>query len=165
MDFWIMTAELLLLIAAGVHLRRRKYEFDSLRREYGALERWAKSLKDGSDTWTNRYREAADQAEMNAAERDEFEAKARDFAKKWADAETAKETAELEAERARKECAMHEMERRQLVQKLETLRDEYAKLLSQETDAEMILRTEMANFLSYTGSENGQKELKVHNVD
>lgn len=158
MDFWIMTAELLLLIAAGVHLRRRKYEFDSLRREYDALEHWAKSWKDSSDTWMNRYREAADQAEMNAAARDTFEAKA-------AAAEIAREAAELEAERARKECAMHEMERRQLVQKLETLRDEYAKLLSQETDAEMLLRTEMANFLSYTGSEDGQKELRVHDAD
>lgn len=158
MDFWIMTAELLLLIAAGVRLRRRKYEFDSLRREYGALERWSKSWKDGSDTWMNRYREAVDQAEMNAAARDTFEAKA-------AAAEIAREAAELEAERARKECWMHEQECRQLKDNIRKLHDEYKRLLEKETDEEQLLRDEMKNFLSYMGSDEGQKELKEHHAD
>lgn len=164
MDFWTLTASLL-LIAAGVLVWRQQRLLEKEREENRTLRRMADSWHESSDTWMERYREAADQAEVNAAARDEFEAKARDFAKKWADAETAKEAAELEAERARKECWMHEQECRQLKDNIRKLHDEYKRLLEKETDEEQLLRDEMNNFLSYMGGEKGQKELKVPYAD
>lgn len=61
-----------------------------------------------------------------------------------------------EAERARKECAMHEKERRQLEEKILHLKEEYE---AQAARADELVRREMENFLGYNGTERGQKEL------
>ena len=158
MDFWTLTGSLLLL-AAGVLVWRQQRLLEKEREENRTLRHMADSWHESSDTWMERYREAADQAEVNAAARDEFEAKARNFAKMWADADTAKEAAELEAERARKECWMHEQECRQLKDNIRKLHDEYKKLLHKETDAEALVRREFENFFAYDGSEKGQEAL------
>lgn len=70
--------------------------------------------------------------------------------------EKEKAAAELEAERARKECAMHEKERRQLEEKILHLKEEYE---AQAARADELVRREMENFLGYNGTERGQKEL------
>lgn len=158
MDFWTMMVFSVLLISAGVTIHRQRKKLDVEEDRVRWLRERAEKLevqKEAADKSIKFYRTALDKRHGEIG--------------KLREALTREERlcaeALLEQERCRKECAMHEMERRQLVQKLETLRDEYAKLLSQETDAETMLRTEMANFLSYTGSEDGQKELRVHDAD
>lgn len=70
--------------------------------------------------------------------------------------EKEKAAAELEAERARKECAMHEKERRQIEEKILHLKEEYEAQAAREDE---LVRREMENFLGYNGTERGQKEL------
>lgn len=183
MDFWITMAgsaavlEALIIWQGCRMLQKQGNEAEGLQR---TADRWRES----SNTWMERYREAADQAEANAAARDSFEDQLRVYAKRLAEEEdakaaalagaelwkgdaeemkAAKEAAELEAERCRKECAMHEAERRQLEQRVRNLRNAYAELLKKETDAEMLLRREMDNFLRYAGSEEGQVALHADN--
>ena len=64
--------------------------------------------------------------------------------------------AQDEAERARKECSMHEKERRQLEAKILHMKEEYE---AQAARADELMQREMANFLGYNGTERGQKEL------
>ena len=101
-----------------------------------------RKLKKESDKWRRAY-EAASlnwDASIKAAETCEKE----------------KAAAELEAERARKECAMHEKERRQLEEKILHLKEEYE---AQAARADELVRREMENFLGYNGTERGQNEL------
>lgn len=157
MDFWILTASLL-LIAAGVLVWRQQRLLEKEREENRTLRSAADSWHTRSDKWCERYYALDDHSRLLSEARDVFEAKA-------AAAETAREAAELEAERARKECWMHEQECRQLKDNIRKLHDEYKRLLEKETDEEQLLRDEMNNFLSYMGGEKGQKELKVPYAD
>ena len=188
MDFLTMTGSLMLL-AAGIAIWRMKRILAERNREIGALKKTSEMYLDGrasaraerdryirlcaeKEAELREYKTLHDRSERLLAERTKAldEAlKDRDAAYAAADqceqdaerAMNAQKTAELEAERCRKECWMHEQERRKLEIGLQNLHDEYKKLLHKETDAEALLRDEMANFLSYDGSGKGQRELKV----
>lgn len=139
MDYWIIqVAEavlcLVLLVAACVlaeDCRGAKKEAERARAENIAL----RSRLANKEERANRLREKA------------LEAAA------W---QEQAEKALIEAERARKECAMHEKERRQLEEKILHLKEEYE---AQAVRADELMRREMENFLGYNGTERGQKEL------
>ena len=161
MSFWItMAASFLLALDAWIIWRDRR-ELQERDRKIAALE---KAKGEAEEKY--RYLEETARWKAQLLDRAEEERDAARAAEElWkGDAKRLLEdmkAAELEAERCRKETAMHETERRELQARLEMLRDEYARLVQKETDAEALLRDEMANFLSYDGSGKGQRELKV----
>lgn len=136
MDYWITmavnAAVFVVLIAA---LSMLAWDRRRLMRENDRLKRWL-----------DRAQEIRDKAVEHSDEMEKRAAAWQERAKK----------ALIEADRARKECAMHEKERRQLEAKILHLKEEYE---AQAARADELMQREMANFLGYNGTERGQKEL------
>ena len=136
MGYWIMPAvETAMIVALIAVVAVIVWDRNRLRSDKEQLHRWLKREQELRDEKAD----YADKMEENAAA--------------WRERA---EKALIEAERARKECAMHEKERRQLEAKILHMKEEYE---AQAARADELMQREMANFLGYNGTERGQKEL------
>lgn len=136
MGYWIMMAVNAAVFAALiVVLSMLAWDRKRLLRENGRLKKWVENTQRIRD---DAYSKVTTLEGLLRQERDRAEGMT------------------IEAERARKECAMHEMERRQLEAKILHLKEEYE---AQAARADELMQREMANFLGYNGTERGQKEL------
>lgn len=136
MDYWItMAVEVAVLVTLIAALSMLAWDRRRLLRENGRLKKWVKNTQRIRD---DAYSKVTTLEGLLRQERDRAEGMT------------------IEAERARKECAMHEKERRQLEEKILHLKEEYE---AQAAQADELMRREMENFLGYNGTEHGQKEL------
>ena len=157
MDYWItMAVEVAVLVTLIAALSMLAWDRGRLMRENERMKKWlerAQEIRDKavehSDEMEKRARLERNRAEDAKKQVAEAQDRARFEMRRAMDAN-------VEAERARKECAMHEKERRQLEEKILHLKEEYE---AQAARADELMRREMENFLGYNGTEHGQKEL------